>query len=57
LIAKPNRDDMLVLRDLIEAGKVTPVIDRTYELPRIGEAMAYLGGWHARSKIVVTVPS
>ena len=57
LIAKPNRDDMLVLRDLIEAGKVTPVIDRTYELNRIGEAMEYLGGWHARGKVVVTVPS
>jgi NADPH:quinone reductase-like Zn-dependent oxidoreductase len=57
LIAKPNRDDMLALRDLIEAGKVTPVIDRTYELPQIGEAMAYLGEWHACGKIVVTVPS
>ena len=56
-LAKPNGPDLLGLRDLIEAGKVTPVIDRSYGLDRLAEAMDYLGEGHARAKVVVTVPS
>jgi NADPH:quinone reductase-like Zn-dependent oxidoreductase len=54
LIAKPNRDDLAILRDLIEAGQVKPVIEQRYELAQIGEAMRQMNG-HARAKIVVTV--
>lgn len=54
-IAKPNRDDLATLRDLIEAGQVKPVIERRYELAQIAEAMRRMGEGHARAKIVVTI--
>jgi NADPH:quinone reductase-like Zn-dependent oxidoreductase len=53
-IAKPNGDDLDALRGLIESGQVRPVIERSYELDRIGEAMGRFDG-HARAKVVVTV--
>ena len=43
------------MKDLIEAGKVTPVIDRTYPLSEAAEAMRYLEAGHARGKIVIRV--
>jgi NADPH:quinone reductase-like Zn-dependent oxidoreductase len=54
-LTKWNRQDLHVLKDLIEAGKVTPVIDRTYQLIEAREAMRYLEIGHARGKIVITV--
>ena len=54
-IAKINKEDMVVLRELLEAGKVTPVIDRRYELSDIADALRYLGEGHAQGKIVLTV--
>jgi NADPH:quinone reductase-like Zn-dependent oxidoreductase len=54
-IAKFNKPDMAVLRDLLEAGKVTPVIDRRYELSEIADALRYLGEGHAQGKVVLTV--
>jgi NADPH:quinone reductase-like Zn-dependent oxidoreductase len=54
-VAKPNRDDLAALRELIEAGKVRPVIQQRYELVQIAEAMRGMGDGHARAKIVVTV--
>jgi NADPH:quinone reductase-like Zn-dependent oxidoreductase len=54
-IAKPNREDLAKLRDLIEAGQVRPVIEQRYELAQIGEAMREMNDGHARAKIVVTV--
>lgn len=54
-IAKLNRDDLLVINGMVKAGTVTPLIDRTYPLAEIAEAMAYLGEGHARGKIVVSV--
>ena len=54
-IAQINKADMEVLRDLLETGKVTPVVDRSYELSRIADALDYLGLGHARGKIVVTM--
>jgi NADPH:quinone reductase-like Zn-dependent oxidoreductase len=50
-----NRQDLHLVKDLIEAGKITPVIDRTYPLPEAAEAIRYLEGGHARGKIVITV--
>jgi NADPH:quinone reductase-like Zn-dependent oxidoreductase len=54
-IAKTNRADMEILRELLETGKVKPVVDRKYELADTADAFRYLGEGHARGKIVVTV--
>jgi NADPH:quinone reductase-like Zn-dependent oxidoreductase len=54
-IARPNRDDLLVLKALAEAGQLTPVIDRTVPLDRAGEAIGYLETGQARGKVVVRV--
>ena len=54
-VANINTEDLGVLRDLLEAGKVKPVIDRTYPLSEAADALAYLGEGHARGKIVITV--
>lgn len=54
-IAKPNADDLEALRDLIESGRVRPVIEQRYDLERIVEAMRQLDDGHARAKTVVIV--
>jgi NADPH:quinone reductase-like Zn-dependent oxidoreductase len=54
-IAIPNHEDLVVLKELIESGKVTPVIDRTYPLSETPEAFRYLDEGHARGKVVITV--
>src|SRR5215218_4427394 len=54
-VNKENHEDMIVLGELIESGKVTPVIDRTYPLAEVPEAMRYLEEGHARGKVVITV--
>ena len=54
-IAKVSKEDLLVLQQLLEAGKMRSVIDRRYELSQTAEAMRYLGEGHARGKIVITV--
>jgi len=52
---KPSKDDLQFLRELIEAGTVTPVIDRTYPLAEVPDAIRYLQEGHARGKIVIGV--
>ena len=54
-LADLNRADLGVLRELIEAGKVKPVVERRYELSEIAAAVRYVGEGHARGKVVVTV--
>src|ERR687896_169904 len=54
-INKENHEDMIVLKELIESGKVTPIIDRTYPLAEVPEAIRYLEEGHARGKVVITV--
>jgi NADPH:quinone reductase-like Zn-dependent oxidoreductase len=54
-LVSANLDDLLVLKELIEAGKVTPVIDRTYPLSEASQAVGHVGGGHARGKIAVNV--
>jgi len=54
-LAKMNKEDLVVVQELLEAGTVTPVIDRQYELSELREALRYLGEGHARGKVVVTV--
>lgn len=54
-MAGRSTGDLNVLRELIEAGKVTPVVDRTYPLREIREAVRYLEQGHARGKVIVTM--
>jgi NADPH:quinone reductase-like Zn-dependent oxidoreductase len=54
-IARTNRADMEFLSELLEAGKIKPVVDRRYELRDTADAFRYLGEGHARGKVVVTV--
>jgi NADPH:quinone reductase-like Zn-dependent oxidoreductase len=55
LTVTPSKDHLVALRELIEAGQVTPVIDRTYPLSDVHEAIRYLETDHARAKIVITI--
>jgi NADPH:quinone reductase-like Zn-dependent oxidoreductase len=52
---QPNKKDLAFLKELLEAGKVTPVIDRSYPLSETAEAIRYLETGHARGKVVITV--
>ena len=52
-LANMNKEDLLVLKRLIEDGKVTPFVEREYELSELPEALAYVAQGHARGKIVV----
>jgi NADPH:quinone reductase-like Zn-dependent oxidoreductase len=54
-ISRENHEDMIVLKELIEAGKVTPIIDRTYPLSEVPEAIRYMREGQARGKVVITV--
>ena len=53
--AKSNQKDLAVLKELLEAGKIVPVIDRCYSLSETAEALRYLGEGHAWGKIVITI--
>jgi NADPH:quinone reductase-like Zn-dependent oxidoreductase len=55
LNSKVKQEDLVTLKELIEAGKVRPVIDRTYPLIEAPDAIRYLAEGHARGKIVITV--
>ncbi|MBI3447881.1 MAG: NAD(P)-dependent alcohol dehydrogenase [Acidobacteria bacterium] len=55
LMARVTHEDLVVLKDLAEAGKLTPVIDRTYPLGEAADAIRYVGTRQARGKVVVTV--
>jgi NADPH:quinone reductase-like Zn-dependent oxidoreductase len=54
-VNKENHEDLLVLKELIESGKITPLIDKTYPLSEVPEAIRYLEEGHARGKVVITV--
>jgi NADPH:quinone reductase-like Zn-dependent oxidoreductase len=53
-ISKARNQDLVVLQELLAAGTVTPVVERTYPLPEAADALRYLGEGHARGKLVVT---
>ena len=50
---RPGQDDLLVLKELIESGKLTPVVGRTYPLSQAREAISYFGEGHAEGKVVI----
>jgi NADPH:quinone reductase-like Zn-dependent oxidoreductase len=56
LVSMERRKDLETLRELIEAGTLTPVVDRTYPLGEVPEAIRYLEAGHARGKVAITVP-
>jgi NADPH:quinone reductase-like Zn-dependent oxidoreductase len=47
--------DLPLLKQRIEAGDITPVIDRTYPLARTSEALRYVGAGHARGKVIISM--
>ena len=51
---RPGQEDLLVLKELVESGKLTPVVGRTYPLSQAREAISYFGEGHAEGKIVIT---
>jgi NADPH:quinone reductase-like Zn-dependent oxidoreductase len=53
--AKTNKKDLLILKELLEAGKIVPVIDRSYPLDETAEVLPYLGEGYARAKVVISV--
>ena len=54
ILAKPNKQDLSFMREQMESGKITPVIDRGYKLSEVAEAIRYLEEGHARGKVVIT---
>ncbi len=54
-LARQNRDDLAVLRELLQSGQVTPVIDRIYPLSEVPQAIGYLEQGHASGKVVITI--
>ena len=54
-VAKENHEDLLVLSELIEAGKVTPAVERTYPLSETAKAIRHIEDGHARGKLVITI--
>ena len=54
-IATTNKKDLVVIKELLETGKVVPVIDIRYTLSETAEAIRYLEKGHARGKVVITI--
>ena len=57
VMASMNPKDLAVLKEVIEEGKVTPVLDSCYPLSEAPEAIRHLGAGHARGKVVITMPA
>jgi len=53
--AKPNQKDLIFIKELLEAGKVVPFIDRRYPLSEVADAVRYYGEGHPQGKVVITV--
>ena len=56
MLTQPDQADLAYLKELLEAKKVIPVIDRTYTLSDVPEAIRYIGKGHARGKVIITMP-
>ncbi len=55
VLAKPSQKDLIFIKELIDAGKVTPVIDRGYPLRNVADAIRYVEAGHAKGKVIITV--
>ena len=56
-MARPKQTDLTYIKELVEAGKVKPVIDRSYPLSEVPEAIRYVETGHARGKVVINIGS
>jgi NADPH:quinone reductase-like Zn-dependent oxidoreductase len=54
-VKHPTQQHLVFVKELLEAGSITPVIDRCYPLHEAAEALRYLGAGHARGKVVITL--
>jgi len=54
-LARPNKEDLTIMHDLMKAGKVKPLIDKRYSLSEVPEAIRYLEDTHARGKVVIAL--
>jgi NADPH:quinone reductase-like Zn-dependent oxidoreductase len=55
ILAKPSKEDLTILHELLKDGKITPVIDKRYRLSEVPEAIRHLEQGHARGKVVINV--
>ena len=55
MVGKMNQKDLIFITELMEAGKVKPVIDRRYPLSEVADALRYLEEGHAKGKVVITM--
>ena len=55
LAMKPDKKDLTFIKELIEAGKITPVIDKSYPLSELPQALQYYGEGRSRGKVIVTI--
>ncbi|MCA9999455.1 MAG: NAD(P)-dependent alcohol dehydrogenase [Anaerolineales bacterium] len=55
MLVKPNKNDLVFIKELIEANKVTPVIDRRYPLSEVADAYRYMGKGRAQGKVIITM--
>ncbi|MDX2468327.1 MAG: zinc-binding dehydrogenase, partial [Acidimicrobiia bacterium] len=55
LFSRRNQEDLEVLREFLDAGKVLPVIDGVYDLPDVPEALRYVEAGHARGKVAINI--
>jgi NADPH:quinone reductase-like Zn-dependent oxidoreductase len=55
VLAKPSKDDLAIMGQLMATGKVTPVIDKRYSLREVPDAIRYLEAGHARGKVIITL--
>jgi NADPH:quinone reductase-like Zn-dependent oxidoreductase len=55
MIAKYTQDDLRILGDFVTSGRVTPVIERSYQLVEVPEAIRRIGSGHAKGKLVVAI--
>lgn len=55
MAAPATRDDLAALMELVDVGKVTPVIDRTFPLVQVADALRYYGTGHAHGKVIISV--
>ncbi len=56
-VARPKQDDLTFIKELVETGRIKPVIDKTYPLPEVPDAIAYVEAGHARGKVVINISS